>query len=270
MLTRIFIVSGYPVRGMSIYNGNFRQRPFKCSGEKMVRREEEIMPGERIFTDQELKAMGTRTVDALIAAIEEGRPEDAKKLGRRMYREFEAMHDLYRDWTTALLSFIYRNYGDQALYDSLSEGCRSWVQPLLELYENTPEPGKRARMLATGLRGHLQPLEIEEDDEKFIFRMVPCGSGGRLINEGCYDQPKNFATVSKAQAITYHIKDLPIYCAHCPFQEIIPIELKGYPLFVTIPSQKLGQEPCSILLYKDMRAVPEEYFQRVGKAKSES
>ena len=225
------------------------------------------MPGERIFTDQELKAMGIRTVDAIITAIEAGQPEEAVKLTHRMYREFEAMHDLYRDWTTALLSFIYRNYGDQALNDSLSESCHSWLQPLLELYESTPEPAKRARMLATGLRGHLQPLEIEEDDEKFILRMIPCGSGGRLIRDGGYGPPKNYATVEKAQDLTYHIKDLPIYCTHCPFQEIIPIELKGYPLFVTIPSENLGEEPCSILLYKDLKAVPEEYFRRVNKTR---
>ncbi len=225
------------------------------------------MSGERIFTDQELKEMGMRTVDTVISAIDAGDYEKAKKMSRRMYKEFESMHDLYRDWTTSLMSFIYKRYGDEALYESLSESCGSWISPLLELYEQTPDPKRRAKMLAAGLRGHLQPVEIEEDDEKFIFRMTPCGSGGRLIREGCYEPPKNFARVKNAQAMTYGIDDLPIYCAHCPFQEIIPVELKGYPLFVTIPSGRLGEEPCDIYLYKDVNGVPEEYFSRVGKTK---
>lgn len=221
------------------------------------------MAGERLFTDRELKEMGTRTVDAVMAAIDAGDYDRARKLSRRMYKEFESMHDLYRDWTTSLMSFIYKRYGDEALYESLTEGCGSWVEQLAELYENTPDPKRRALMLAAGLRGHLQPLEIEEDDEKFIFKMVPCGSGGRLIREGCYEPPKNFARVEKPQAMTYWIENLPIYCSHCPFQEIIPIQLRGYPLFVTIPAEKLGEEPCLIYLYKDMKAVPEEYYKRV-------
>lgn len=225
------------------------------------------MSGKRLFTDEELKELGTRTVDSVIAAIDAGDSEKAKKLSRRMYKEFESMHDLYRDWTTSLMSFIYRSQGDQALYDSLEEGCGSWLKGVLELYDKTPDPKRRAQMLAAGLRGHLQPIEIEEDDEKFTFRMVPCGSGGRLINEGSYGPPKDFARVEKAQTITYGMENLPIYCAHCPFQEIIPIDLKGYPLFVTIPADKLGEEPCSVLLYKDLNGVPEEYYKRVGKTK---
>lgn len=226
------------------------------------------MPGERLFTKQELKEMGTRTLDAITAAIDAGEHEKAKKLSRRMYKEFESMHDLYRDWTTALLSFIYRRYGDQALYDSLKEGCSSWVSALQERYEQIPDVKRRAQMLAGGLRGHLQALEIEEDDEKFTLKTTPCGSGGRLILEGSYEPPKNFAKIKKAQAMTYMIEDLPVYCAHCTFQEIIPIELKGYPLFVTIPPGRLGEEPCTVYLYKDLKAVPEEYYRRVGKTKT--
>ena len=227
------------------------------------------MAGEKLFTENELREMGIRTVDAIISAVDAGDNEKAKKLSRRMYKEFESMHDLYRDWTTALLSFIYKNYGDQALYDSLAEGCAPWLNPLIEHYKKSTDPKRRAQMFAAGLRGHLQPLEIKEDDEKFIFMMTPCGSGGRLINEGSYSLPKNFAKVKNAQDMTYHIEDLPIYCAHCSFQEIIPIDAKGYPLFVTIPSGKLGEEPCVIYLYKDLKAVPDEYYKRIGRVKAD-
>ena len=72
------------------------------------------MSQERLFTDQELKEMGTPTSEAIIQAIDRGDLESAKKLSRRMHKEFQAMHDLFRDWVTALLSFVGRNTGTRS------------------------------------------------------------------------------------------------------------------------------------------------------------
>ena len=60
------------------------------------------MGKEREFTREKLKAMGERTLDLLKDAIKAGEMEKAGKLARRMYNEFSAMHDIYRDWLTDL------------------------------------------------------------------------------------------------------------------------------------------------------------------------
>lgn len=224
------------------------------------------MKGNKVFTEEELNEMGRQTVDVIEQSIDAGDRQKAKKLTRRMYREFLAMHDLFRDWVTALLTFIGTHYGDEALYQALEEGCSSWVKPLTELYANK-DIRRKVELLAGGLRGHLQPLEIKEDDEKFIFLGRPCGSGGRLVLDGSYGPPRNFMKVKKAQPMTYGREDFPVYCAHCPFQEILPIEWNGAPLFVTVPPAKLGEEPCQMYLYKEPKAIPPELYQRVGKRK---
>lgn len=225
------------------------------------------MAEERLFTREELAEMGKMTVDSIQEAIDSGDGERAKKLSRRMYREFLAMHDLYLHFVTGLLSFVDRQYGDEALYQGLGEGCAAFLRPLAERYRGM-EPRRKAELLAMGLRGHLHPLKIEEDDEKFTFMMQPCASGGRLILQGAYDgPPNNFAKVAKAQPMTYGRADHPVYCVHCSFQEILPIEWDGVPLFITEPAKELGKEPCRIYIYKRPEDIPDRFYERIGKQK---
>ena len=72
------------------------------------------MTQNRLFSDQDLKEMGTQTVELVERAIDNGDYEEAKRLARRMYREFSAMHDVYVNWVTAILTFVYNRYGDEA------------------------------------------------------------------------------------------------------------------------------------------------------------
>ena len=79
------------------------------------------MSDDRLFSDEELKTLGQRTLDLLEDALDKGENENAKKLARRMYGEFLGMHDLYRDWVTHLLTFIGERDGDDVLGRDMSE-----------------------------------------------------------------------------------------------------------------------------------------------------
>lgn len=221
--------------------------------------------GERIFTEAELKEMGVETVDLIQQAIDAGDLEKAKKLTRRMHREFFAMHEGFRNWIACLLSFIGRRLGDEALYEALYDAMSHFAD-YAKAYrkENVL---RQVQMLAAGLRGHLNPLVIEEDDEKVTIMMTPCGSGGRAILNGYYDPPKNYLKVKKPQVMTFGRSNFPVYCCHGAFQDIVPIEMDGYPIWVTLPSEKLGEEPCRFIIYKDLDNIPAEYYERFGKKK---
>ena len=221
----------------------------------------------RLFAKKELEELGERTKDLLLKAIEAGDQDKAKMLARRMYGELMAMHDIEVKMLTAALSFIGRRYGDATLHQALHEVLGSWVRQTARAYARVEDPRRRAEMLAYGLKGHGGALKIEEDADKFTLTMEPCGSGGRLVLEGCYGPPTNFYRVKKPQMMTYGKKDFPVYCAHCIFHEIVGIEETGVPLFVLLPPEKPGEEPCHMLLYKDPRTIPEEYYERAGKKK---
>lgn len=224
------------------------------------------MAGKRVFTEEQLKEMGTRTFDALNTAIQAGDKEKSLKLTKRMYREFEAMHDLLVKWLASNYNYIYGKYGDAGLYDALHAGCSTWAGDLIKIYAGK-EPKRILEILAMGLRGHLQGYKIEEDDEKFTIYCDPCGSGGRLALSGAYESGPKFSRIKKGQAMTYGQSDYPVYCAHCTFQEILPIEATGKPIFITEPPAEIGKGPCKVLIYKDPDKIPEKYFTKVGKKK---
>lgn len=226
------------------------------------------MAKKREFTDEQLKEMGTRTLDVLTAAIESGDKDKALKLSKRMYREFEAMHDLFVKWIASNYNYVYQKYGDEGLSEALRQSCSPWLKELVQIYSGK-DPKRVFEILVMGLRGHLQGFKIEEDDEKFTIYFDPCGSGGRLVQSGAYEPPTSFARIKKAQAMTYGIPNYPVYCAHCTFQEMVPIEMTGKPIFITEPVGEPGKAPCKVYIFKDPEKIPEKFYQKVGKKKSQ-
>jgi hypothetical protein len=210
------------------------------------------MTDKRLFTDEELKTLGQRTLDLLNDALDRGETAEAKKLARRTYSEFLGMHDLYRDWVTQLLTFIGERYGDDVLADALQETVGGYTRRLAKHYAGKDTRSKIAILLA-GFRGHLQPFEIEEDDKKLTITPKPCGSGGRLIQDGGYQAPCNFLKIKKPQPMTFNRPEFPVYCAHCHFQNITPIADGGDSLFLTEPSAEPGDLPCRIYIYKNTK-----------------
>src|ERR1035441_3024660 len=173
------------------------------------------MNGNRLFSDEELREMERRTLDVAQEAIEQGDKQKAKELVQRMYEEFNHLHDGYMFWATGLLTYIYQNYGIESVekaerFAHTIEGKTVFKPPI--------ETDLRSLIihLARTLRGHLQPLAIEEDDEKIVLSMKPCGSGERIIELGGYEA--GLARVKEPHRITWGMKDFPIYCVHCPIR----------------------------------------------------
>lgn len=220
----------------------------------------------RVFTDQELKEMGARTVDLLTAAIESGDKTQARALAERMYQETLKMHDMYVDWTAGFMDWIYKNGGDEAL-------LKAEKKVFGDFTGNIPDMRKvpfKLRVMGTvnSLRGHQQVLKIEEDDEKVCITMMPCGSGERLYKKGSYGPPCNLSMIKKAQVMTAGKTDFPVYCTHEPVLELLAIEKLGYPVTICYAPEKVARGgSCIFCIYKDFKDVPEEVWKRAGKEK---
>ena len=133
------------------------------------------MKNKRVFTEKELKEMGTRTLDLVLEAIDTGNKEKARELAQRMYREFNYLHDGYGIWVTGLQTYIYQKYGIGALEEAERMAHTIEAKIVFKPSETT-DFRSRVEHLVSGLRGHLQPITIEEDDEKVSITMKPCGS----------------------------------------------------------------------------------------------
>ena len=224
---------------------------------------------DREFTDQELEEMGTLTLDRLKQAIEDGNKEKAKALADAMYKESLQMHDMYVDWAAGFMDWIYRNNGDEALLEAQKQIYTVYFG-LEELPDMREVPFKvRAAGSVRSLKGHQQPMKIEEDDEKLSITMVPCGSGERLYQKGRFDPPYNLSVIDKAQPLTGNRTNYPVYCTHEPVIELLAIENLGYPITVCFPSENAAREEggCTFCIYKEFKDTPEEVWTRVGKEK---
>ena len=140
----------------------------------------------------------------------------------RMYAEFHAMHDLYRDWLTHTFSIIGERYGDEVLSEVLQATVKGYTDRLADRYEGKSLK-RKIQIMVAGLRGHLQPLEIQEDDEKVVIKPSPCGSGGRQNIDKMYDGANAFHKMKGPAPHTFGRDEFPAYCAHCYYQNMFPL-----------------------------------------------
>lgn len=223
------------------------------------------METNRVFTKEELQEMSVQTVDAAIEALEAGDKEKAKKLIKRMHREFQSLHDMYLNWSADMMDYIYIHDGDESLYEATRKAVETSIDSLIESYKKA-DFRRQVKMLAAGLRAHLQNMKIEEDDEKVCIEMDPCGSGQRLLESGAYEPPRNLSMI-KRHRMSWGLPEFPVYCTHAPVTEIISIEKIGYPVFVVFPANEMAKKSCRYCIYKDPKLIPEEVYKRVGMEK---
>ncbi len=222
----------------------------------------------RVFTDQELEEMGARTLDLLIEAIDDDDKDRAKNLAERMYQETLKMHDMFVDWCAGFMDWIYKNCGDDALYQADRKVFGDFIVKMPDLRQ----VDFRLRALGTinSVRGHQQPLKIVEDEEKICITMKFCSSGEGLVQKGRYGPPCNLSMIQKPQLMTAGKTDFPVYCTHEPLIELLAIEQLGYPITVCCYPEKVARDgSCVLCVYKDFKDIPEEVWTRVGKEKPE-
>ncbi|MBP1707373.1 MAG: hypothetical protein H6Q39_1097 [Chloroflexi bacterium] len=223
------------------------------------------MAGKKVFTDKELKQLGGSTLEKTLEAIDAGDKEKARKLAIQAQKEYNYLHDGYFTWASGLLTYIYNHWG----VDEVEKAERFAHGVEAKLVFKPPEK-KDIRSLvenmARTVQGHMQPVTVEEEDDKFLITMHPCGSGQRIIQMGGYET--GLAKIKEAHNITWQHKDFPIYCVHCPIIELLSIDNSGgYLGVVREEPYPIESGLCKFVLYKDPDDIPERYYTRIGKKK---
>lgn len=157
----------------------------------------------------------------------------------------------------AELEKLFRErYGPQAqAWIASTPGARESVEKFAGLMEN---PGSE--------------INITEDAEKYILTLDPCRTGGRLRRGGAVGPTAaagfKIGTTGKPYPWCWGKPGVSYYCIHdCLFLEILPIELRGYPIAVVNYAER-AEDPCILYFYKRPELIPEQYFLRLGKKKA--
>jgi hypothetical protein len=136
---------------------------------------------------------------------------------------------------------------------------QSFERMVLGFLETRPSVEESLQRLAETHRGYFSNITITEEKDKYVMRLDPCGTGGRLRRS------KTLATTTKAHPWSWGKSGVCLYCTHCCLMwEIIPIEVRGYPVKITTYSDR-PEDPCIHLFYKRPELIPEEYFRMIGK-----
>jgi hypothetical protein len=154
------------------------------------------------LADDAVDAIGQRDQARLRAILE-----------RRETQTYLPVHDRLVRFMAESFSWVLQTLGADRLlrfHLDTAEGQRAGF----EKWERLPADDF-ARMTAFLLKLHMGVVAVTEDDEKFVIRQEPCGSGGRLRLAGAYRGPGALPVVREAGPLSFGLSEAPIYCTHC-------------------------------------------------------
>jgi len=191
-------------------------------------------------------------------AMRAGRTNEALDFLEYGYTEAKAAHDALVALVDDALTYLAR-FGEEEIEKFLRRELYPSTKHLLSVIPGVEESLQR---WAEVMRAHYANVTIIEESDRYVVRCDPCGSGGRLR------RTRSVATTKKAYPWSWGKTGVSYYCTHCCLhRELIPIELRGYPICVFQYADR-PEDPCVHLYYKKPELIPEEYFTRIGKTKT--
>jgi hypothetical protein len=230
---------------------------------------------KRWFTAEQLETMVRPTMDRALEAIDAGDLDAARGLCEAMKSEWRYVHDMLAETILALITFVQEQLGEDAIPDAWGRYMeRSWRQDAGVIRELDRRQmvsllaGSWRAHSTSGTGPHAGAFTIEEDDEKFTFRMDPCGSGQRLVLMGKYEGEGAYGRTERAHDWSFNTRGRPLYCTHCTLMnELLPIRWYGLPLYPTDPPEDYHRDPCTWYWYKDPADIPARFWERYGMQK---
>ena len=226
--------------------------------------------------------LGQSTSTQIVAAIDEGRLEEARALAKYTAVEAKPLHDLFCDWVWDLLTRIAQLLGEQAMYQVLRGSQEGWMmrRTWSAFLKLTVE--ERVALIAEMMRSHQcgpaqdGGIEVVDEGDRLLVRMDPCGSGGRMrrgdpVNgtPSRLGPPYSFGITREPHDWSWGKRGVPYYCVHCAVNEKLMLEWGGHPLWVTEYDADPSR-PCAWAIYRHPDLIPESYYQRLGHQKPES
>ena len=218
-------------------------------------------------------------------ACREGDAETASRTLENARRVWLTVHDQMHDWIGELIGLYAACHGERAvkgLWDRLMANFYVAYQAY-DIANQSWEVSYQVLVDATinACRGHLSgpgrsgDCEIDEYDDRLVLTFSPCGSGGRTYRSDAATgtgprlaPPFGHRVTTEEHDWAWNKKNVCLYCAHCClFAERVPMQSFGYPTRVIEPPIWNGKDEgqvCRWTIYKDVKDIPEDVYQRVG------
>lgn len=236
--------------------------------------------------DESIEWLRCLELQAAIHRLMKPEQDRARDLVESLREQWRSLHDRQVDVASGMMTQAAIRYGEveiEALYRDYLTG------PHFEWRYRQFDPNNKpwSESLPTNvylsieaMRSHLcgetrqGDVELEEDDEKFVLRFDPCGSGGRTVRgepqEGTgsrHEAPYHYGYTTESHDWAWNKKGVCFYCAHCCMVlEKFPMETWGAPVRVVEPPTWPDRKDvkCSWTIYKELDNVPAAAYERLG------
>ena len=212
---------------------------------------------QRKIRQDDAAELGIPTKTLVRQAIQAGRTDEALDCLEYCLTEHQEIHNqlvAFVDDTLTYLATLGEEEVLKAIRHRYEKRVRDWLS-------SAPGLAEQIHLFTELDRGHFANFTVVEEPDRYVISYDPCGSGGRLW------RTRDVGTTKQAYPWSFNKIGIPYYCAHCCAMEIIATEVRGYPVYITLPPEK-PEDPCVHLYYKKPELIPEEYFTRTGMTKT--
>lgn len=215
--------------------------------------------------EKELKELSMSNFDKVLRALDKGDIEEAKRYLETMEKEAKHAHDLMVNYVWTLLTYIGKTYGDAEVINALRFRHDCQAQVAEKMLGMSPEDAVRFKTMIH--RAHHSQMKLTEEKDRFVLKLDPCNTGGRMLREGLDKPPVNLGKIRKGIPESWNRSEVSYYCVHCALHSIISME-KGaaHPTWI-YQCPENPDDPCFQYCYKSTEDVPEKYFEQIGKKK---
>jgi hypothetical protein len=229
----------------------------------------------KMYTDamnRVVKETSRRTIDRIDCALTKGDLKKARALHEQNVKGKKGFHDFAVRWVNQTLKHLHKAGGDEAVYECMKDYARTFYPPCVKQWIADFEKGKAGpedfpmedfltNRATLWQMSHDNEQIWHEDEEKIVFTLDPCNSGGYLVRE----QPDPVVTTDCAHTWCYNKKGFQCYCLNCTTMwEFGWYEWFGWPLFIMEVPQVGSSGRCVMTMYKDPKDIPDSYYKERG------
>jgi hypothetical protein len=231
--------------------------------------------GQPLFTEQERVTLTRTRLQQARDQLEIGDSGIAPLLqGQR--KDWRPWHDFGVVWLAHFYAVALEFGGPDYLDEVLAQTYEPAFVAGFPRYAALDDEGL-VREIALTWNYHCADFRLHEEDERFVFTLDPCGSGGRLFRGQMwrdlyrYGRPLS-PTVPGPHPIVFMRRDAPSYCSHCAASNRAQLSRAAdpsVPLFFVIDGTAQARPglPCRTYVYKkgaDRARIEPRLFRMVG------
>jgi hypothetical protein len=207
---------------------------------------------QRCIRQDKITELGIPTATLAIEAMKAGDIDEAQDLIEYAQFEGKKMHDASVSVIDDTVTYLAHQFGEEEVAkfwrESFYPRVKAWLAPSLSVEEVIQK-------FAEDHRGHGANVTITEEEDRYVLKLDPCGSGGKL-----WQAKENVGLTKEAHTWAWNKKGIPYYCIHCCIAcEMIATELRGYPMNIVVRSEN-PDDPCISYFYKKPELIPQEYY----------